>query len=85
MRQCQLPQCATVTDYVSHLNSPKEMLVESSGAYIVNVANVIQRCQDSACSGGAQDWVSGTDPHSLHSDAQFVYWLDGAAIRRVAK
>jgi hypothetical protein len=87
IRKCTVPGCATVTDLASSLNSPvKEMLVESTGAYVVNASNVIQRCVGATCTGGAQDWVTtATAPQMLRSDASFVYWVDGTKVQRVAK
>ena len=85
IRQCTLPACSTQTTLVGTLNSPTEMLVDGNGAYIINAANAIQRCLGSTCTGGIQDWATGTAPHHLRSDANFVYWADGTVLRRIAK
>lgn len=85
IRRCSLPACSAPSDLVNTLNYPREMVVDESGAYIINAANMIQRCIGSDCLGGAQDWVSGTAPRELRADSSFVYWVDGASVRRVAK
>ena len=85
IRHCTLPSCTAPTDYVGGLNSPVAMLVDDAGAYIINAVNVIQRCSGTSCTGGAQDWSAGTAPQFLQSDANFVYWADGAIVKRIAK
>lgn len=82
---CLLPGCTTVSDIAKGLNSPTEMLADSNGVYVIDAAGKIQRCTSTTCSGGIQDWTSGTAPRHLASDANFVYWADGAVVRRIAK
>jgi hypothetical protein len=85
IQTCQLPGCGTLSYLVKGLYTPTEFLVDADGAYWVTSTPSIQRCQGSACSGGAQDLVTTGSPHAVRTDTSFVYWADGNAVWRIAK
>ncbi len=69
------------------LDSPRELLVDLSGAYWLTVQNKLQRCAPNGCAGGPTDFAPSAldQPHSLVADDQFVYWAQKASVWRLAK
>jgi hypothetical protein len=83
---CDLPACGTVTPTAGALDSPKNLIVDASGAWWLTAGGKLQHCLPNGCTGGQQDVVPNLDtPHDLLADDTFVYWGEKTKITRIAK
>jgi hypothetical protein len=75
-----------ITDLVNGLNTPTEFVLDGKGAFWLTADPRLQRCAPNGCPGGAQNVTALLSaPHLLAQDDSFVYWAEGAVVRRVAK
>lgn len=72
---------------VNGLDSPTELLVDAGGLTWITAGAKLQRCDNTACTGGAKDVLPAAIPgvHNIVTNAGFLYWAEPKRILRLAR